>query len=762
MIEQPRPYSGTGFGFGVATDNFFSPLRSFPALCIAGTDTDAGKTTVSAALLLAARKKGFAPVGIKPVQTGCAQVEENESGASGMLAAPDVAVYLDACPSAHARALLMLEEACSPHLAAANLGTSIDVTALARSVEDAVAAAYAAKQERDADSASDAPLFTVIESAGGVMTPLNDSESMLDLFTHLRLPVLLVVGNRLGAINQALLSVAALQQRGIPLAGFVLSYPNAPGGFSETGRSILSDNGFAISRMAGIPLLAELPYLPDLSASNASLRRAAWQLAANAVSPALDSLISRSPQNNRHLSGKHPDGGAGESLPCRESPERAEPSRAAGGISPNGLSLLQFDREHIWHPYTSALHPLTAREAVRTEGTRIVLADGRELVDGMSSWWCAVHGYNHPKLLRVLHEQADRMPHVMFGGLTHEPAVALAQRLLDMVPEGLEHAFFADSGSVAVEVALKMALQYQQAQGRAKKRRLLTVRGGYHGDTLGAMAVCDPETGMHSLFKGLLAEHIFAPRPECRFDAEYDPAAIREFARLLEAHAEEVAAVVLEPVVQGAGGMWLYHPQYLRRVSELCREHDCLLILDEIATGFGRTGKMFACEWAGISPDILCLGKALTGGVMTLSATLASARVAQGISQDGGVLMHGPTFMANPLACAVAGASLDLLLENDCLERVRGIEVHLREGLKGCRDLPGVADVRVLGAIGVLEMERPVRVEDVQAYFIEKHGCWIRPFGRNMYVMPPFVASSGDIARLCAALRGAVEDRAWE
>ena len=678
-------------------------------LCIAGTDTDAGKTTVTAALLLAARQKGLRAMAIKPVQTGC------RHDATGALCAPDVAVYHEACPEAEASALVMLEEACSPHLAAHNLGRKLEIGVLAEAV-----------RKRMANSGEG--VFALVESAGGVMTPLNESETMLDLFSNLTFPVLLVVANRLGAINQALLAAAALKARGVPMAGIVLTQPRPSEALSSTTQAILADNGAAISRMTGLPLLAELPYIPSLQAALPANRREGWEQAATALAPVLAAVPSSQDSQTQSRDG----------------------------------DALRFDREHIWHPYTSAVHPLTAREAVRTEGTRIHLADGRALVDGMSSWWCAVHGYNHPHLLRALHEQAERMPHVMFGGLTHEPAIRLARQLLDMAPAGLEHVFFADSGSVAVEVALKMAVQYQQACGKKDKSAMLTVRGGYHGDTLGAMSVCDPKTGMHTLFSGILPQQIFAPRPECRFDAPYDPASAEAFEQVLAAHAPRVAAVILEPIVQGAGGMWLYHPEYLRRVAALCQEHECLLILDEIATGFGRTGKLFACEWAGVSPDILCLGKALTGGVLTLSATLASGRVARGISQGGGVLMHGPTFMANPLACAVASASLDLLADGKALERVQALEHGIRQGLAPCWDMPGVADVRALGAIGVLEMERTVQVEKVQQYFIDAHSCWIRPFGRNMYIMPPFVASDEDIARLTAAMRGAVEEGVWE
>jgi len=418
--------------------------------------------------------------------------------------------------------------------------------------------------------------------------------------------------------------------------------------------------------------------------------------------------------------------------------------------------LLQFDRDHLWHPYTSALAPLRAYEVTSADGVRLRLADGRELIDGMSSWWCAIHGYNDPLINAALKGQMERMAHVMFGGITHEPAVKLAERLLEIVPPPLRHLFFCDSGSVSVEVAIKMALQFWQAVGRPRKTRLLTVRGGYHGDTFAAMSVCDPVTGMHHLFKDMLPKQFFAERPACRFDASFDSACLDDFRRLIVEHEGEIAAVILEPVVQGAGGMWFYHPDYLHGVRELCDQHGVLLVLDEIATGFGRTGKLFACEWAGISPDILCLGKALTGGYLTLAVTLATSKVAEGISSAGGVFMHGPTFMANPLACAVAGASIDLLLARDWQAAVGRIEAQLRKGLEPARLSASVADVRVLGAIGVIEMKEAVDVESLQAFFVER-GVWIRPFGRLIYIMPPYMIDENDLGRLCEAMVAAVE-----
>lgn len=418
---------------------------------------------------------------------------------------------------------------------------------------------------------------------------------------------------------------------------------------------------------------------------------------------------------------------------------------------------LEFDRQHIWHPYTSTLNPLTCYPVTNADGVFIELENGKRLIDGMSSWWSAIHGYNHPHLNQAAHQQIDKISHVMFGGITHQPAIDTCKKLLKLAPDNLEHVFLADSGSVAVEVSLKMALQYWHAKGE-QRPQFLTLRDGYHGDTFAAMSVTDPNNSMHNLYKGFLPEHIFANSPKTEYWQPWDETDIDDFKQKITDHHSQIAAVILEPIVQGAGGMRIYHPEFLKQVRLLCDEFNVLLILDEIATGFGRTGKLFASEHSGIQPDIMCVGKALTGGYMTLSATLASKQVADTVcGGEAGCFMHGPTFMGNPLACSVASASLDLIEQGDWQKQTKMIEEQFSKQLPPLTKHELVKDVRWLGAIGVVETHRPVNMENIQALFVE-HGVWIRPFGKLIYMMPPYISQPEHIEALIHAIDSALND----
>ena len=420
--------------------------------------------------------------------------------------------------------------------------------------------------------------------------------------------------------------------------------------------------------------------------------------------------------------------------------------------------LLNIDKKSIWHPYSAMSSNLPVYPVVSASGVRLKLADGRELIDGMSSWWCAIHGYNHPEINLALEQQLKHMAHVMFGGLTHRPAMQLAEQLVSLTPESLEAVFFSDSGSVSVEVAMKMAIQYWHAAGQPERNKFITLRSGYHGDTFGAMSVCDPLIGMHKLFTGVLPKQVFIDQPRCRFGETCTENDITPMEQALVEHGKHTAAVIMEPVVQGAGGMWFYSADYLKQVRELCNQHDILLILDEIATGFGRTGRLFASEHAGIAADIMCIGKALTGGYLSLAATLTTARVHTTIDNGvPGVFMHGPTYMANPLACVAALASIRLLMESPWQENITRIQDQLKQGLGPCRKLQKVSDVRVLGAIGVVEMESPVDMQTIIPRFIDA-GVWVRPFGKLVYLMPPYIIEQQDLERLINAVVKIVSD----
>jgi adenosylmethionine---8-amino-7-oxononanoate aminotransferase len=419
--------------------------------------------------------------------------------------------------------------------------------------------------------------------------------------------------------------------------------------------------------------------------------------------------------------------------------------------------LLEFDRHHLWHPYAAMPNPLPVFPVESAQGVMIHLMDGRSLIDGISSWWTCIHGYNHPRLNQAARAQIDRLSHIMFGGLTHRPAVELAEKLIAITPAALQQVFFCDSGSVAVEVAMKMAVQYWYNRGQPQKQRFLTIQNGYHGDTFAAMSACDPVNGMHHLFRNILPQQYFAQAPQVAFNQEWQDRDIASFAALLAAHHEHIAAAIFEPVVQNAGGMRFYHPEYVRQAKALCDQYDVLLILDEIATGFGRTGKLFACEYAEVCPDILCVGKALTGGFMSLAATLTTPKISDGFARGGlaaggtEVLMHGPTFMANPLACAVSLENLHLLESYDWPSKIHAIEAQLKAELEPCGDLPAVKDVRVLGAIGVVELQDPVNMPVIQPRFVEE-GVWLRPFGRLIYTMPPYIIQPSELNAITRAI----------
>ncbi len=421
------------------------------------------------------------------------------------------------------------------------------------------------------------------------------------------------------------------------------------------------------------------------------------------------------------------------------------------------MDNLNFDKNHIWHPYTSTTNPLPVFYVKSAKGVYLKLKNGKKLIDGMSSWWSVIHGYNNKELNKAAKDQLNKMSHIMFGGLTHQPAIDLAKKLIEITPSNLQKIFFSDSGSVSVEIAIKMAIQYWQSKKQPQKNKLLTIKSGYHGDTFKAMSVCDPETGMHHIFNGSMPQNYFAEQPKIRFSQKWDSSDILSIKTILEDNNENIAAVILEPIVQGAGGMWFYSPQYLNNLRNLCDKHNVLLIFDEIATGFGRTGKLFATNYTNIQPDIMCLGKALTGGYLSLAATLTTSEIAKTISQgEAKVFMHGPTFMANPLACAIANTNIELLFSYDWENKIKNIENQLNNELNTLKTNTKVNDVRILGAIGVVEMKEPVNMAILQQKFVDL-GVWIRPFGKLIYLMPPYIIKPLEITKLTKAIKKVID-----
>lgn len=673
---------------------------------ITGTDTDAGKTIATAGLLRAFHNMGIEAQAIKPIQTGCYLK-------NGILQAPDTDIYKEAINfkdnhNIFCQSIYRFKIASSPHLAIRQANMKITVEDIAEKILKKLA---------------DAP-FTLIECAGGLMTPVNEAQTFFDLACAVNLPLILVVKNRLGCINQALLCMKILA--GSLRKNKMLLLINS----SPEKNIILAENSVFLQNKCcdyNFDYFYELPYCAELHTEK---KETAWQSIGHNLENTAKKLIDFS-ANSR----------------C---------------YNKNITDTEINDGNFLWHPYAKT-HPAPAvYEAARAYGNKIFLKNGCTLIDGMSSWWCANLGYGRADLQNALMKQAADLPHIMFGGFTHSPAVMLAKKLLEILPFQLSRVFFADSGSVSVEIALKMAIQYQLARGKNSKTKICAFRGAYHGDTAGAMSVCDPVNGMHHIFKNFLPEQLFLDRPCARFNEQPLKEELDKIENTIAKNAHELAALIIEPIVQGAGGMWFYNPQYLLHLRHLCNKYDILLIADEIATAFGRTGKLFALEWADIEPDILCIGKALTGGMLSFAAALAKEKIAEKISEPDdaaqpGILLHGPTFMANPLACSVALQAINTLLEYNWQENVLRIENHLNKVLEKCKSLEKVADVRVLGAIGVIETKEAVSTEKLQKYFAKK-GVWIRPFNKLVYIMPPFITNNEDLDRLADAIYDACQN----
>lgn len=647
---------------------------------ITATDTDVGKTFVTSALLFKFKELGYKTRAIKPIETGI-----NEDT---VLSKSDISSYMQVDRANNFAPRYSFKFPSSPHYSAALEGRKIDID----EVFD-----FCKFHMKNSE-------VTLIEGAGGVLVPFDEKSSFIDLIKMLDIPVILVISNKLGAINSTLLNIDFLQNHGIEIACIVANFSD------ENDKIKRSNLDFISQKFGGIVVGLEEFHGDDLA------------------------------QNYSHAAQKFGDFFASlKSDLGRQNPPKID---------------LEFDKKHLWHPYTSATCPIKSY-AVHYASGKFIYTKENKLLDAMSSWWCVCNGYNNNELNSAALRQINNFSHVMFGGLTHEPAINLGKKLIEILPSGLEHIFYADSGSVSVEVAIKMALQYQHNKN-PKKSKILTPYGGYHGDTFGAMSVCDPVSGMHSLFKDTLAKQIFFEKPKCGYFDEFDESFLDDLKQKLYKHKDEIAAIILEPIVQGAGGMWFYHKNYLKFIKEICEKEDIILIFDEIATGFGRTGELFGANLAEVTPDIICIGKALTGGFMSFAATIANKKVAYGISENGGVFMHGPTFMANPLACSVAVKNLELLLASSWRQNIQNIQIWLTEGLQKCLEFDEVRDVRVLGAIGVVELKFSVNLDAIQEFFVQ-NGVWIRPFGKLIYVMPHFNFTQEDIGLITQTIYQAIK-----
>ncbi|MDR2735713.1 MAG: adenosylmethionine--8-amino-7-oxononanoate transaminase [Puniceicoccales bacterium] len=644
-------------------------------LFVTGTDTEVGKTIISSALFRNAVKQGLKTAIIKPIQTGYNPIDI--TGPS-----KDIDIYnkavSDLTNECEVHCLEYLKAPCSPDLASRLEGHQINPDGLLAKIEEI----------RTRNN------LTIVEGSGGILVPIDaNGFTMLNLMTALAGPILLVTENRLGAINNTLLSINELRRNGLVISALVMNQPHFQNSHSQY---ILEDNIKQISQRTGIKCLV-VPFLEHLS-SKATMNATDF----DPISNLLDDII---------FYGNH-----------TEAPQ----------------DIISFDRKHLLHPYDCPKNPQPVEQIIYARDCELYTANGKQLIDGISSWWATIHGHNNGQLNDHLKSQIDKFSHVMFGGFTHEPAVKLCENLLEIVPKNLQKVFYSDSGSVAVEVAMKMAVQYWQGVGNRQKTKFLSLAGGYHGDTLWAMSVCDPTGGMHRSLASVLPKQVFLPKPSYRFGEVFDiEEETRKYENFFAAHSQELAGMIFEPVAQCAGGFWFYSKEYLEIFRNLCTKYDILLVADEIATGFGRTGRMFACDFARIQPDIMCLGKGLTGGALSLGVTLTTEKITDGICNQGQVILHGPTFMANPLACAAGIASLSLLSSQDWHGRVMALQNQMINKLSQLNGFPGVKDLRILGSIGVIEMDKPVDRERFTS-FCHGKGIGLRPIGNLIYTMPPY------------------------